>query len=183
MIFSAAAALGQLRAPADGTTAAAASNPEERSLRLTVPRMERVRGLPVVNAAAGDEAALRDGALHVKDTGFPWQDEANVYIAGHRLGYPRTESFLVLWDLNKLRRGSRVVLEDSEGTRYVYRVFDRLIVPPGRISVTEPLDGRNIVSLQTCTLPDYRERLIVRAELSRTLESARDGRGPRSGKG
>jgi sortase A len=91
------------------------------------------------------------------------------------VGYPRTRSFLVFWDLNKLERGDRVVLEDSGGTRYVYRVFDRLIVPPGRVSVKEPLANRNIVSLQTCTLPDYRERLIVRAELYRTLE----GRGSR----
>jgi sortase A len=24
---------------------------------------------------------------HIKHTGFPWEEEANVYIAGHRLGY------------------------------------------------------------------------------------------------
>jgi sortase A len=34
--------------------------------------------------------------------------------------------------------------------------------------VTEPLEGRNIVSLQSCTLPDYSERVIVRAELKRS---------------
>jgi len=32
------------------------------------------------------------------------------------------------------------------------------------VSVTRPIQGRNIVSLQTCTLPDYSRRLIVQAE-------------------
>ncbi len=165
------AALSQLRGPAEtGEGAAAADVSRDKALTLTVPKMDRVRDVPVSDAPADDEAALRGGALHVRDTGFPWEEEANVYIAGHRLGYPRTKSFLVFWDLNALRRGDRVLLEDSEGTRYVYRVFDRMVVPPDRVSVKEPIPGRNIVSLQTCTLPDYSERLVVRAELARTEE-------------
>ena len=171
VVFSVAATLSQLRAPGEaGGDAAAAVSPRDRTLRLTVPKMERVRDVPVLDAAPGDESALRGGALHVKDTGFPWDEVANVYIAGHRLGYPRTKSFLVFWDLNTLRRGDRVLLEDSGGTRYVYRVFDKMVVPPDRTSVTEPIGRKNVVSLQTCTLPDYSERLVVRAELTRTKE-------------
>ncbi len=166
------AALSLLRGPAQPGGVAAADDSRDKALTLTVPKMDRVRDVPVSDAAADDEAALRGGALHVKDTGFPWEEEANVYIAGHRLGYPRTESFLVFWDLNTLRRGDRVLLEDSEGTRYVYRVFDRMVVPPDRVSVKEPVPGKNIVSLQTCTLPDYSERLVVRAELDETKEKA-----------
>ena len=164
--------LSQLRGPAETGGAAAADVSRDTALTLTVPKMDRVRDVPVTDAAADDEAALRAGALHVEDTGFPWQGEANVYIAGHRLGFPRTKSFLVFWDLNTLRRGDRVLLEDSDGTRYVYRVFDRKVVPPDRVSVTEPIPGKNIVSLQTCTLPDYSERLVVRAELAETKEKA-----------
>jgi sortase A len=48
---------------------------------------------------------------------------------------------------------------------YIYQVFDRRVVGPGNLSVTEPVEGRNVVSLQTCTLPDYHQRLVVRAEL------------------
>jgi sortase A len=144
--------------------------PKSETMRLTVPSMKRVKNVPVYNAPATDESALHDGALHVEGTGFPWQNEANVYIAGHRLGYPRTKSFLVFWDLNKLRRGQRVVLSDSEGQRYVYRVFERFVVGPDDGSVKDLVPGKNIVSLQTCTLPDYSERLIVRAELVRTLQ-------------
>jgi sortase A len=145
--------------------------PKDRDMTLTVPSMKRVKDIPVYGGAVEDETALRTGTLHVDDTGFPWEREANVYIAGHRLGYPRTDSFLVFWDLNKLERGRRVLLEDSEGTKYVYKVFDRRVVGPDEVSVKEPIEGKNIVSLQTCTLPDYKERLVVRAELVRTVRA------------
>jgi sortase A len=164
--------LFQLR-PEGGSSAAAAAAaaPKDQTLKLTVPSMKRVRDVPVYSTPVKEEAALRNGTAHVKGTGFPWQEEANVYIAGHRLGYPRTASFLVFWDLHKLRNGKRVVLEDSQGAKYVYEVFDRLVVKPGQVSVKQPIAGKNIVSLQTCTLPDYEDRLIVRAELVKIVDS------------
>jgi sortase A len=150
-----------------GPSSPVAITKEERdkSMRLTVPQMKRVRNVPVFTASTDDKAKLDTGVVHVKETGFPWEEEANVYIAGHRLGYPRTGSFLVFWDLNKLKDGDRVVLRDSEGRKYVYRVYDKFVVEPGATAVTKPVDGKNIVSLQTCTLPNYKHRLIVRAEL------------------
>jgi len=152
-----------------GNTVPAA--PKDRDMTLTVPSMKRVKDVPVYGGPVEDETALHNGTLHVDDTGFPWEREANVYIAGHRLGYPRTESFLVFWDLNELKRGRRVLLTDSEGIRYVYKVFDRRIVGPDEVSVKKPIEGKNIVSLQTCTLPDYKERLVVQAELVKTTKA------------
>ncbi len=145
--------------------------PRDQDMTLTVPSMKRVKEIPVYGGPAKDETGLRNGTLHVDDTGFPWQREANVYIAGHRLGYPRTDSFLVFWDLNELKRGQRVLLTDSEDTRYVYKVFDRRIVGPDEVSVKKPIEGKNIVSLQTCTLPDYKDRLVVQAELVKTVKA------------
>jgi sortase A len=139
-------------------------------MELTIPSMQRVRNVPVYTGTAGDRSALHDGTLHLKGTSFPWQRDANVYIAGHRLGYPRTKSFLVFWDLNRLRTGQRVVLTDSEDKKYIYRVYDRFVLAPDDTSATKPVKGMNIVSLQTCTLPNYTERLIVRAELERTVQ-------------
>jgi len=150
---------------------AVSAAPKDRALTLTVPSMQRVKDVPVYGGPAQDENALHNGTLHVNDTGFPWEREANVYIAGHSLGYPRTESFLVFWDLNELKKGRRVLLKDSEGTRYVYKVFDRRIVGPDEVSVKKPIEGKNIVSLQTCTLPDYKDRLVVRAELAKTVKA------------
>jgi sortase A len=143
----------------------AAAAPKNETLRLTIPKIKRVRNIPVYNGSASDRGKLAAGTLHLRDTGFPWQAEANVYIAGHRLGYPRTKSFLVFWNLDKLKRGNKVVLKDTRGRKYKYEVFDKRVVGPNDVSVKEPIEGKNIVTLQTCTLPNYKERLIVQAEL------------------
>lgn len=139
--------------------------PDDRTLEVTIPGMSRVSGATVPYADGGDEAAFKKHAgVHLRGTGDPWEREANVYIAGHRLGYPGTDSFLAFWDLNRLKKGDRIFLTDADGKRYVYRVFRDFVVEPTRVSVTRPLEGRNIVTLQTCTLPDYSRRLIVQAE-------------------
>ena len=143
-----------------------AGAPENSTMELTIPEMQRVHEVPVYDGPATDEAALHDGALHVRETGFPWQTGANVYIAGHRLGFPGTKSYLVFWDLDKLENGDEVILTDADGTRYTYAVFNKFVTGPSDTSVLQPLPGRNVVSLQTCTLPDYSERLIVQAELT-----------------
>ena len=155
-----------------GEEAGAPPVKKDTTMELTIPSMKRVQNVPVYTGTAGDKSALHDGTLHLKGTSFPWQQEANVYIAGHRLGYPHTKSWLVFWDLNELRRGSRVVLTDSDGTKYIYRVYDRFILGPNDTSATEPVAGMNVISLQTCTLPNYTDRLIVRAELIKTMQGA-----------
>ena len=143
------------------------SAPKETTLKLTVPKMERVRDINVVDAPYDDESALDDGAQHIQDTGFPWEEGSNVYIAGHRLGYLGTDSYLVFWDLDKVEEGDEIYLTDSDGTRYTYEVFTNFVADPYDWSVTEPVPGKSIVTLQTCTLPDYTERLIVQGELTK----------------
>lgn len=147
-----------------------AEAPRNETLRLTIPKMKRVDDIPVYTAAMDNTGALDAGAVHLKGTGFPWQRDSNVYIAGHRLGYPRTGSFLVFYDLNQLKDGDRVMLSDSDGKKYVYKVFEEITVRPDHTSVTEPVAGKNIVSLQACTLPNYSKRLIVQAELVDVVE-------------
>lgn len=139
--------------------------PKDEGLRLTVPKMQRVKNVPVYTAAANDTAKLDAGAIRLKNTGYPWESGSNVYIAGHRLGYPNTGSFLLFYDLNELQNGDKVVLKDAEGRRYIYQVFKVFVVEPSNLSVTKPVAGKSIVSLQACTLPDYSKRLIVQAEL------------------
>ncbi|BBL78592.1 hypothetical protein RxyAA322_04460 [Rubrobacter xylanophilus] len=139
--------------------------PEDRTIRITVPKMARVRDAVVPYTTGDDEEALRNHVgIHLKGTGFPWEPGANVYIAGHRLGYPNTPSFLAFFDLNRLRKGDEIILTDSLGRRYVYRVFRVMVVDPTDIYVTRPVEGKSVVTLQTCTLPDYSQRLIVQAE-------------------
>ena len=143
----------------------AVEGPEDESLKVTVPAMSRVENATMPYADGGNEAAFkRYAGVHLQGTGHPWEKEANVYIAGHRLGYPGTDSFLAFWDLNRVKNGDRIFLTDADGKRYVYKVFKKFVVEPTQVSVTRPLEGRNIVTLQTCTLPDYSRRLIVQAE-------------------
>jgi len=80
------------------------------------------------------------------------------------MGYPGTESFLTFYDLNKLEDGDEIRLRDANGRRYVYRVFKEFVVGPAEVQVTAPVAGKNVLTLQTCTLPYYTERLIVQAE-------------------
>ena len=146
--------------------AGANKGPSDRTLKVTIPEMSRVENATVPYTSGDNSEALRkNAAIHLKGTGSPWQKEANVYLAGHRLGYPSTGSFLAFYDLDKLQNGDEVYVEDATGERYTYRVFKEFVVSPADMWVTEPVPGKNILTLQSCTLPDYTQRLIVQAEL------------------
>ncbi|HET7481175.1 MAG TPA: class E sortase [Rubrobacteraceae bacterium] len=139
--------------------------PKDKTLRITIPKMARVDDTDIPYTTGDDEQALHDHtAIHLKGTGFPWEKEANVYIAGHRLGYLNTKSFLAFYDLNVLTEGDKIFITDSMGRRYVYKVFKDFVVDPSDVYITRPVKNKNIVTLQTCTLPDYSQRLIVQAE-------------------
>jgi sortase A len=149
------------------------AGPEDKTLKLTVPAMSRIEDDEIPNTTGTDEAALKKyAAIHLEGTGFPWQDEANVYIAGHRLGFPNTESWLTFWDMNKVKVGDEVFVTDADGTKYTYKVFKEFTVGPSDTSVTDAQPGKNILTLQSCTLPDYSQRLIIQAELTDTSGEA-----------
>jgi sortase A len=136
--------------------------PDDKTLYLTVPEL----GLEDVTAYNSvSEEKLKRSTVHIPATGFPWQKGANTYIAGHRVGYEGTKSYLVFYYLDQLSEGDEILLKDSAGTTYTYRVTDQMVVDPDNAEVMEPEEGKSLVSLQTCTLPDYKKRLIVQGEL------------------
>src|ERR687889_140476 len=149
----------------------AASAPKDTTLKLTIPKMARVEDLPVYDAPWDDEAAIDASAAHLDSSGFPWQEGANVYIFAHRLGFPGTKSFLAFYDLDVLENGDEVFLTDADGTRYTYKVFEQFVTDPYDWGPTNPTAGKSILTLQTCTLPDYVQRLIVQAELTKVEPS------------
>ena len=152
--------------------AAAVEPPSNDMMKLTVPKMERIENDEIPTGLGTDETLFHDYAgVHIKHTGYPWEEEANVYIAGHRLGYENTNSYLAFWDLNKLEEGDEFYITDSEGRKYTYVVFRKFIATPDNLSVLNPVEGKNIVTLQTCTLPDYTNRLLVRGELKDIQET------------
>jgi sortase A len=152
---------------------AATSGPKNKTLKLTIPEMNQIKDDTIPTVSGTDMQTLGNhAAIHLAGTGFPWEDEANVYMAGHRLGYPRTPSFLAFFDLNKLEQGDEIYVTDANGTKYTYKVFKEFSVSPTDLSVTNTVPGKNVLTLQTCTLPDYSQRLIVQAELIDTTQTA-----------
>jgi sortase A len=151
----------------------ATSGPKDKTLRLTIPKMAHIDNDTVPNVSGTDMETLGShAAIHLAGTGFPWDKEANVYLAGHRLGYPRTPSFLAFFDLNNLEKGDKIYITDANGTKYTYEVFKEFTVSPTDLSVTDTVPDKNILTLQTCTLPDYSHRLIVQAELIDTAQKS-----------
>jgi sortase A len=149
-----------------GVNLAALEPPQDEMMKLTVPKMKRINNDEIPTGIGTDEVLFHDyAAVHLKATGFPWEKGANVYIAGHRLGFPGTKSNLAFDDLNKLEEGDEFYITDSEGRKYTYEVFRKFVAAPNNLAVLAPVDGKNIATLQTCTKPDYVDRLVVRGEL------------------
>src|ERR671916_1050299 len=149
----------------------AASAPKDTTLSLAISKEAGVEDLPVYDAPWDDEAAIDASAAHLDSSGFPWQEGANVYIFAHRMGFPGTRSFLVFYDLDVLENGDEVFLTDADGTKYTYEVFTQFVTDPYDWGPTNPTPGKSILTLQTCTLPDYIQRLIVQAELTKVEPS------------
>ena len=136
--------------------------PEDKTLYLTIPKLG-LKDQKVYDSYS--EENLDESAIHLPDSGFPWQPGANTYIAGHRMGYFGTDSFLVFFRLNELSPGDEITVKDSLGRVYGYRVTQQMVVGPEDVQVMDPVGGASIITLQTCTLPDYSDRLIVRGEM------------------
>ncbi len=112
-----------------------------------------------------EQKALDRGLIHLPQTSRPWQrgEARNVYVVGHRVGWPKTKSWKIFYRLNELKRGDRLTLT-AGGKTYRYEVSEKLVVAPLDVWVTEPVRGRDLLTLQTCTGPNFSQRLIVRAD-------------------
>jgi sortase A len=144
---------------------AAAKEPKPRDTRLllSIPRL----GLENVTVRdSPDQTYLdREGLMHLSGTGFPYERGSNTYIAGHA-NYNASRIPSIFRNLHNLRRGDLITLRDAAGKTYDYRVYERFAVTPHDYWVTEPIPGKNVVSLQTCfPAPTFEKRLIVRGEL------------------
>jgi len=144
--------------------------PADTTMSLSVPALG-LSGIPVVEGTG--EASLSVGAGHYIGSGYPWIPGSNTYIAGHRLGYPGTASDHVFYNLPNLGMGDQIFLTDTNGTTYTYAVSEILEVPRTDLSVTNPVPGRDMVSLQTCIEnygdywtegPNWFVRYVVRAD-------------------
>jgi sortase A len=134
------------------------------AMTITVPGL----GLKDVAVPTGSRQAEldREGILRLRGSGLPWIEGSNTFITGHALGFPRTRVPYAFYKLNKMKPGDKIFIEDKDGRRYTFLVFDLLTVEPNDYWTTYPVEGETIVSLQSCTpIPTFENRLIVRGEL------------------
>lgn len=137
--------------------------PRDTRLSLSIPR------LGIENVTIGDSPEQsyldREGIMHLSETGFPYERGSNTYIVGHAADYDASRIPNVFRNLKGLQQGDLITLRDTLGRTYDYRAYQYLIVNPTDVWVTEPVAGKEIVSLQTCfPAPSFHKRLIIRAE-------------------
>jgi sortase A len=132
-----------------------------------------VRAMGLYNVPVANSNRLEDldkGLVRVPKTSQPWDSghQRNVYVAGHYLGQPETQSRLVFYNLDELKTGDELVLKDGQGRPYKYRVSEKFATGPEDSWVMGQVRGRDMVTLQTCIPPDFGKRLVVRADRVRT---------------
>ncbi|HEV2741894.1 MAG TPA: sortase [Rubrobacter sp.] len=138
--------------------------PAGAALGLTIGSIG-LHDVPVLRS--NTQGALDNGVIHARGTSMPWYGtpERNVYLAGHRLGWPGTGSHLVFYRLNELGKGDLISLKSRTGGTYRYEVTEAFVVSPDDTWVMGRVRGRDMLTLQTCTpIPGFQKRLIVRAE-------------------
>jgi sortase A len=152
------------KAPSDPSKTTSRGANVSSAMKITVPRL----GLKGVAVPTGTRQAELDkqGILHLRGSGLPWVAGSNTFITGHALGFPWTKVPYAFYKLDKMRPGDKIFVEDKEGHRYTFIVYDLLTVEPGDYWVTYPVEGKTVISLQSCTpIPTFEHRLIVRGEL------------------
>ena len=133
-------------------------------ITLSIPKL----GLEDIEVPTADSQVALDqkGIIHLKGTGTPWDEGSNTVIVGHALGFMRTEIPYVFYELDKLKPGDEIIVQNLAGKEFTFKVYDLRTVRPEDYCITYPVDGKAVVSLQTCTpIPTFEKRLIVHGEL------------------
>jgi sortase A len=155
----------KLGAPRRTPEHASSGETTSAAMSITVPRL----GLKDVAVPTGSRQAEldREGILRLRGSGLPWIDGSNTFITGHALGFPRTRVPYAFYKLDDMKPGDEIFIEDRDGRRYTFMVYDLMTVEPNDFWTTYPVEGKTVVSLQSCTpIPTFENRLIVRAELA-----------------
>ena len=152
------------RAPRDPSNITAEAANVSSKMKITIPRL----GLKNVAVPTGSKQAELDkqGIMHLRGSGLPWMAGSNTFITGHALGFPWTRVPYAFYKLDKMRPGDEIFVEDKDGHRYTFTVYDTMTVEPGDYWVTYPVEGETVISLQSCApIPTFEHRLIVRGAL------------------
>ncbi len=136
--------------------------PQGGKMALTIDRIG-LRNSPI--ETSDEQRVLDRGLMHLPQTSRPWERgrARNVYLVGHRMGWPGTRSWKIFYRLDELQSGDQLVLTAGDKT-YRYKVTEKLVVTPWDVWITDSVKGRDLLTLQTCTGPNFSQRLIIRAD-------------------
>ena len=130
----------------DDEDEAAPTPPDDPTMFLSVPK------LGIVDAVVLDgEAGLELGVQHLEGAGYPWLPGSNVYMSGHRVGFPGTGSDHIFYNLPAMSEGDEIILRDTLGQEHKYEVSEIFAVTPFDVWVADPVAGKDMVTLQVCT--------------------------------
>ena len=105
--------------------------------------MKRIENDPIPTGLGTDEKLFRDYAgVHLSASGFPGKRRQTCTLPGHRIGFPGTKSNMAFYDLEDLKNGDKVYLEDAEGREYTYEVYEKLVVEPTNLTVINADPGQ-----------------------------------------
>jgi sortase A len=149
----------EARTPTDNQS----RKPSDTRLLLSIPRL----GIEDVTVGdSPDQSYLdREGIMHLSGTGFPYEPGSNTYIVGDAANYDMSRVPSIFRNLKSLQQGDDITLRDTLGRTYEYHAYRYYIVNPTDVWLTDPVPGKEIISLQTCyPAPSFSKRLIIRAE-------------------
>jgi len=154
----------ELGAPQEAPKVTSGERNISAAMRITVPKL----GLKDVAVPTGSKQSDldREGILRLRGSGLPWIEGSNTFITGHALGFPRTRVPYSFYKLDRMKPGDKIIVEDKERQKYMFIVYDLMTVEANDYWTTYPVEGKTIISLQSCTpIPTFENRLIVRGEL------------------
>lgn len=137
--------------------------------KVVIPKIN-VEAPVVYDVATVEEAAIQSGlergVVHYATTSNPGE-QGNSVIFGHSSNniLNKGKYKFAFMQLNRLEVGDTFYLQ-KDGTRYVYKIFDKKIVKPTDLSVLHPSTGKTAVAtLITCDPPGTAvNRLIITGE-------------------
>ena len=125
---------------------AAPTPPDDPTMFLSIPKLD------IADAVVLDgEAGLELGVQHLEGAGYPWLPGSNVYMSGHRVGWPGTGSDHIFYNLPAMSEGDEIILRDTLGQEHKYEVSEIFAVTPFDVWVADPVAGKDMVTLQVCT--------------------------------
>ncbi|SFF28618.1 sortase A [Paenibacillus algorifonticola] len=137
--------------------AASLLNDFQNGKPIATIKIERIDVLlPILDGAT--KANMKHAAVHMRETAI-FGEEGNAAVAAHRA---HTTGRLFN-RLNEVEIGDEIVVQTSTA-KYIYKVYETLIVEPTELSVLDSVPGDKLLTLITCDpLINPTHRLIVHA--------------------